>query len=233
MAAAAAAPSRFKEESATIEALMLDSNDLLITAGVSTPVNRVDKTVADLHGEQLKGGPTIVYATCRNSDESAYVMQAVTAISHSNGPFPSLGIKHTATRVLQPNTNNPKTNVDSYKQHIFVLVNKHCPKLREKNGLVSILEILATWLNTHTFSRKDGLVEKVSFCRCAPARGFDRTNESCPRKLGDIILLSEAIAIVEEVFPTNLDRDLLETKITPACFSQPYPEEMCRAFHLV
>lgn len=108
----------------------------------------------------------------------------------------------------------------------------HCPKPREKNGLASVLETLATWLDTHAFSRKDGLVEKISFCRHTPAGGFDRTNGSCPRKLGDLILLNEAVAIVEELFLTNLDRGHLETKIGSAHFSQTHLEEiMCRAFH--
>lgn len=102
--------SDLKEEIAAVEALMLDSNDILVAAGVSTPVSCVDKTVADLCGEQWKGGLTIVHANCRNSDESARVMQAVTAVSHNNGPLSALGIKHVATRVLKPDTNDPRTN---------------------------------------------------------------------------------------------------------------------------
>jgi hypothetical protein len=207
---------------------MLDSNKPFAAA----PLARADKTAADLCCEQLFGGLTIVCANCHDTDEGACVMQVVVAVSHNNGPFPALGTTCTATRVLGPNTNNAKTNMDSYTQHIFVMVNKRCPKLKAKNGLVLVLETFAGWLNTHMFTKKDGLTEKSSFCSYARARDFDRTDQNCHRKLGDIILLTEAIAIVKELFPTHLEKNTFETQIIPACFNEPHPLKMRNAFGL-
>lgn len=223
-----------QKENTAIEALMVDPIHVSGAAGISKSImNHIDKTAAEVYGENLKGGLTIVYVNYSNSDESAYVMQAVTAISRNIGSLPSLGVIHIATRAQAPCTNKAKINMDLYKQHIFVMVNKHCPKLRETNGLSSVLGTFATWLNTHMFSKKKGLVAEKSFCNYALARDFDRTNQTSPRKLADIILLTEAIAIVQDLFPTDVDKNTFETRIIPAYFSQPYPQEMYEAFHLI
>lgn len=225
----------FQEENSIIEALMLDTKDVLADTGVSRSIitKHIDKTSAEVYGEQLQGGLTIVYVNYRNSNESAYVMQAVTAISRNIGSIPSLGVIHIATRALESHTNKAKLNMDSYKQHIFVMVNKHCPKLRESNGLIMILKTFASWLNTHTFSKKKGLVEEKSFCNYTLGKDSDRTGSTSRRKLADIILLTEAIAIVQDLFPSSVERNTLKTQILPAYFSLPYPEEMRDAFNLI
>jgi len=222
--------SKKEDNDATIEALMRDS-----TSDALQSDNKfiVDKYKADVFGERLQGGLTIVYVNHHNSTESAYVMQAVTAISHNKGPFSDLGIKHSATCVHAPNSNEELLNTGGFRQYIFVIVNKHCPKLKEEHGLVFILETFAEWLTGHKFSRKDGLTEAESFCKYSLPQDYDKTNEGHRRKLGDIILLKEAIVIVKELFPTNLDNNLLQNKIIHAYFNMPYPEELRSAFHIV
>ena len=222
------------EEDEAIEALMLDSTVFSPSFSFAgRTVIHIDRTAADIYGQKLKGGITIAYVNYHNTDESAYVMQLVTAISRSMGSFPDLGIKHIALRAQRPNTNDTKKNMDKYAQHIFVMIDKHCPKLKQENGLSFILGIFANWLNSHTFSKKENLLEKSGFCKYRLATDFDQTHKDDLRKLGDIIILSDAIAIVRELFPMELERNLFEQKVIPAYFSKPYPTELCQSFQLI
>jgi hypothetical protein len=190
----------------------------------------LDRKKIDLYAETLAGGLTIVYSCYHKSSEGGFLMQGVVAAGDRGEPFKSMDVRKTSCFSLGPNSDEPKTNADGYRENVFVMVNRFCVPLNE-GGMSCLLDKFAVYLNEHTFTKARGLVKERPFSRYSVPIDCDKTSKPILRKLGDVIILSDAIEMVRLMFDDDKLREAnSRKKIVSKYFNPPYPQSLQIAF---
>jgi hypothetical protein len=176
----------------------------------------INKKNIDLAIQKIDGDLTIVHNYYHNSIQGGFVMQGVVAINRKDDKvLTKLDIRFSACLSVHPNTNIEKRNWENWPEIVFVVVNPFCGILQEEGGQARLLAILANWFNKHSYTNQKGLVSQHGFSTYSLLGNYDQTK--CPlRKLGDIVILSDAIRIVEELYVESIrSTNRFRTKVIP------------------
>jgi hypothetical protein len=164
--------------------------------------------------EFVKGNILLIHCNYEVSNDGGFVMQGVMGLRRQDKDFMAmdLGIVDVGRAGnLPPNESEAKRNqYDEYCSWVFIIpINTDTMKYKKSKECKKMLEKFATFLQTHSYSKKEGVVRTDSFNTYVVPEHFDIT-PTTRSKLTNQIMLKDAITIVKTIYPKITGPEMYE-----------------------
>ena len=186
--------------------------------------------------EFIKGNILLVHCNYEVTNDGGFVMQGVMGLRRQDSDFMGmdLGIVDVGRAGNSPpNESETKRNqYDDYCAWVFIIpINTYTMKYKKSNECKKMLERFATFLQTHSYSKKEGVVRTDSFNTYIVPEHFDIT-PATRSKLTNQIMLKDAITIVKTVYPKIAGPEMYEQNMRALSlfFSGPPYHPMLQQF---
>jgi hypothetical protein len=190
----------------------------------------------ELYYEYLQGGLLMVGALQEDSDESGFFIQVMSAIRKDIEPMQQIDARFGCSLCACPYSDEKKINkFNIFNFNVVIIVKKFCTFLNLKkeypgdSGERLVLQKLVDFSNTHGYSKaQGGLFDHPNWDQYIIATEYNRT-QSPKRKIGDVVLFSEAKQVVNSVLGNAIANSKLwekYRKFGQLYFSPPYPQNL-------